>query len=226
MNGLPDWAGRMAELARAADGLAVELLLCPPFPLIPLMANGMAGDRVRLGAQDCHAEPSGAHTGEVSAELLAALGCAYVIVGHSERRAGGEADMDVKAKAEAAHRAGLVPIVCVGEQLPARDAGRARDVVLGQLAGSLPQTVGEVVVAYEPVWAIGTGRAAQVGDIAEMHMALRAEVGEGVRLLYGGSVKPGNAGKIFAVEDVDGALVGGASLEVESFAEVARAAAG
>ena len=228
MNGRADWAAKTTELSRLTQGgqnlglAGVELLLCPPFPYLSLMRPA---DGIALGAQDCHAAESGAHTGEVSAEMLADVGCSYVIVGHSERRAAGEVDPDVRAKAEAAHRAGLVPIVCVGETLEQRERGSAEDVVLGQLKGSLPRTTGEVVVAYEPVWAIGTGKVATPDDIAAMHAAIRAEVGEGVRILYGGSVKPANADDVLSTPDVDGALVGGASLDMESFAAIARAGA-
>ena len=214
MHGDGSWAGKPAELAALTEGLdGVELLICPPHPYVAVLA----GQGIRVGGQDCHAEASGAHTGEVAAEMLHDCGATYVIVGHSERRAAGEMDADVKAKAEAAHRAGLVPIVCVGESLDEREAGSATDVVLGQLKGSLPDTVGEVVVAYEPVWAIGTGKVATPADIADMHAAIREEVGPGLRILYGGSVKPGNAAELMSVANVDGALVGGASLKADDF---------
>jgi len=222
MNGALDWGVKVDELADLTQDLSgVELLLCPPFPYLTLLVN--EGD-IRIGGQNCHAESSGAHTAEVSAEMLRDCGCSYVIVGHSERRAAGETDAEVKAKAEAAHRAGLVPIVCVGEHLEERERGSQEAVVLGQLDGSLPDTVGEVVVAYEPVWAIGTGKVATPADIEAMHTAIRARVGESVRVLYGGSVKPGNAKDVLGTANVDGALVGGASLEMESFAAIARAA--
>ena len=218
MNGRADWADRAGSLAKAVTA-DVELLICPPSPYLA----ALAGQGVAIGGQDCHAESSGAHTGDVAAEMLADVGATYCIVGHSERRAAGETDAEVKAKAEACHRAGLVPIVCVGEQPEQREAGSEIDVVMGQLDGSLPGTVGDYVVAYEPVWAIGTGKVATPDDIAAMHAAIREKLGEGVRILYGGSVKPANAADVLGTPNVDGALVGGASLEVESFAAIANA---
>jgi triosephosphate isomerase len=190
---------------------------------------------VAIGGQDCHAAPGGAHTGDIAAEMLADAGASHVITGHSERRADhGESDDQVRAKAEAAWRAGLTAIVCVGETEAERDAGRALEIVGGQLAGSIPDgaTAGNLVVAYEPVWAIGTGRTASLDDIAEVHDFLRARlvarfgpaIGEAVRLLYGGSVKPGNAGELFAVSNVDGGLVGGASLKAADFSAIVAAA--
>ena len=185
-----------------------------------------------LGAQDCHPAPSGAYTGDVSAPMLADLGCRYVILGHSERRAGhGESDALVRAKAEAALAAGLVAIVCLGETEAERDRGEAFAVVARQLAGSLPDRASgaNMVVAYEPVWAIGSGRTPTGADIAALHGHLRAELAKrfadaaGFRLLYGGSVKPGNAREILATAEVDGALVGGASLKAEDFLAIARA---
>jgi triosephosphate isomerase len=188
---------------------------------------------VAIGAQDCHAEPSGAFTGDISAEMLKDSGAVAVIVGHSERRAGhGESDAGVRAKAMAAHRAGLVAIVCVGETRAERDAGRALPVVDGQLAASLPDdaAAGNLVVAYEPVWAIGTGLTPTPDDVAEMHGAIRRHLtrrfgreGEGMRILYGGSVKPSNAAELMAVANVDGALVGGASLKAGDFLAIAQA---
>ena len=230
MNGGPEMAEAFAaELRRRLDsagGAGPELLVCPPFPLLPHLADALEGSGVALGAQDCHVAESGAHTGDVSAELLAAIGCAYVILGHSERRADhGETDALVKAKAGAARGSGLTPIVCVGESEAERDAGRAVEVVLGQLAGSRPDGEGALVVAYEPVWAIGTGRTPSSEDIAEMHAALRREVGAEVRLLYGGSMKPANASEILAIDNVDGGLIGGASLKPEDFWAIAEAAA-
>jgi triosephosphate isomerase len=186
-----------------------------------------------VGGQDCHAAPSGAHTGDIAAPMLADLGCRYVIVGHSERRTNhGETSAQVRAKAEAALAAGLSAIVCIGETLAERDAGRTLDVIKTQLAGSLPKgaTAANVVVAYEPVWAIGTGRNATATQVAEVHTLIRHElksrVGDpdAVRILYGGSVKPGNAGELLAVRNVDGALVGGASLKAEDFMGIAAAA--
>ena len=232
MNGDPEMAKTFAgELRRRLDeagGRAgapePELLICPPFPLLPDLAAALRGSGVSLGAQDCHFAASGAHTGDVSPQLLAALGCSYVILGHSERRADhGESDELVKAKATAARESGLTPIVCVGESEGERDAGRAIEVVLGQIGRSCPQGEGNLVVAYEPVWAIGTGRTPSMQDIAEMHAALRRETGAGVRLLYGGSMKPANAAEILAIDDVNGGLIGGASLKADDFWAIAEA---
>ncbi|TCK28453.1 triosephosphate isomerase [Ancylobacter aquaticus] len=234
MNGLK---ASLAEFGRIVEGYdaalkdRADLLVCPPATLLAAFA-GARGD-VGVGGQDCHAKPFGAHTGDIAAEMLADAGAGAVIVGHSERRQDHrESNGQVRAKAEAARRAGLVAIVCVGETRAEREAGQALDIVRGQLEGSIPDgaTAGDLVVAYEPVWAIGTGLTPTNEDIAEMHTALRAalkarfgEAGEGFRLLYGGSVKPDNATEILAVADVDGALVGGASLKAESFIAIARA---
>ena len=185
-----------------------------------------------IGGQDCHANVSGAHTGDISAEMLADAGAGAVIVGHSERRTDhGETDADVHAKAEAAWRAGLRAVICVGETEAQRDSGQAVAVVTGQLAGSVPEgaTAENTVIAYEPVWAIGTGRTPSTDDIQEMHAAMRAslsgrfDTGADMRLLYGGSVKPDNAAEIFAIPDVDGALVGGASLKASDFTGIIAA---
>lgn len=236
MNG----ARAMLSEARAIDrGAArypgVRVGIAPPFTLINAMAEAMQAAQV--GAQDCHAEASGAFTGDVSAPMLADAGAQFVIVGHSERRAmHGESDATVMAKAEAALAAGLEVIVCVGETEAERDAGQAEAIVTGQLAGSLPQgddAAARVTVAYEPVWAIGTGRVPLVEDVAAMHGAIRAklddfygESGAAVRILYGGSVNAKNAAELLAVDDVGGALVGGASLTAESFLAIVLAAAG
>jgi triosephosphate isomerase len=194
--------------------------------LLTTVSAAIAGRPVALGAQDCHGSVSGAHTGDVSASMLADAGCTYVIVGHSERRHDhGETDATVKAKATAAQAAGLVAIICVGETEAERNADRHLAVVERQVLASIPDdaTAADTVVAYEPVWAIGTGRTATVADIAAMHAHIRALLarrlasGADVRILYGGSVKPGNATEIMAVADVDGALVGGASLKAEDF---------
>ncbi|MFQ5564467.1 MAG: triose-phosphate isomerase [Parvularculaceae bacterium] len=226
MNGTRASLDEAARLVDAFGGAAPEdreVLICPPATLIAAMAERIAGI-VGVGGQDCHAETRGAHTGDVSAEMLADAGASYVIVGHSERRADhGETDAAVRAKAEAARRTGLTPIVCVGETESERRAGRALEVVGAQLDGSLPESGGALVVAYEPVWAIGTGLTPTLDDIAEMHAFIRERVGPDVRILYGGSVKPGNAGDILAVVDVDGALVGGASLKAEDFLAIIRA---
>ncbi|MBP7240395.1 triose-phosphate isomerase [Amaricoccus sp.] len=231
MNGLRASTGVLDTLVRTLPSPACDVLICPPATLVA----ALAGRGWPVGGQDCHARPSGAHTGDVAAEMLADAGATAVIVGHSERRADhGETDADVAAKAAAAWRAGLVAIVCVGETEAERDAGHALDVVGRQLAGSIPDgaTAANLVIAYEPVWAIGTGRTPSLAEIGEMHGFLRARLAErigaeaaGVRLLYGGSVKPGNAAEIFAVANVDGALVGGASLKAEDFAPIVVAAA-
>jgi len=229
MNGLrADGLARARDLRARADADAgCEILVCPPATLLAAIAEALAGGPIAVGGQDCHPAPSGAHTGDLAAEMLADAGCAYVIVGHSERRADhGEDDALVRAKAEAAHRAGLTAIVCLGESEAEHDAGRALDVVAAQLAGSVPDAAdpANTVIAYEPVWAIGTGRTADADDIAAVHGHLRARLrarfgaaGAGFRILYGGSVKPANAAEILALADVDGALVGGASLNCDDF---------
>ena len=234
MNGL---AASLVEATALREALDVEpaqtrVGLCPPATLIARMALQLKGGAVEIGGQDCHAKASGAFTGSVSAEMLADAGAGLVIVGHSERRAGfGETDADVAAKAEAALRAGLEPIVCVGETLEQRDAGDAVAVVTAQVAGSLPDSLRgrTFAVAYEPVWAIGTGRTPTLEQIAEIHAAIRAALvarldAATVPILYGGSVNPGNAAEILAVPDVGGALVGGASLKANDFLAIVRAA--
>ncbi len=206
-----------------------ELAVFPPATLLHEAAEILAGSEVALGAQDCHPEPAGPFTGDLSAPMLKDAGCTYVILGHSERRAGHwESDAMVKAKAEAAQRAGLTPIVCVGETRAQRAAGEAVAVVSRQVRGSLPQ--GPAILAYEPVWAIGTGLIPTRDEIAEMHGVLRVlsvEIAGGgaakMRLLYGGSVKPGNARDLLMLNDVDGALVGGASLNAHDFLAIAAA---
>ncbi|MEQ8333994.1 triose-phosphate isomerase [Nisaea sp.] len=215
-------------------GMAADLLVCPPATLLAPVSAVLAGSAVALGAQDCHMRDSGAHTGDIAAVMLKDLGAAYVIVGHSERRADhGEDDATVKAKAGAALAAGLTPIICVGETEAQRDSGEAEKIVGGQILGSVPDGASQsgIVIAYEPVWAIGTGRTPTVDDIAAMHAHMRHVAGRmldgagALRLLYGGSVKPGNAAEILALEDVDGALVGGASLKAEDFLAIAAAVA-
>ena len=236
MNGVKRSAeliGQVLEGYTAEMRSAVDLLVCPPATLISTFAAVALGSRVAVGGQDCHPAPSGAHTGDVSAEMLADAGATHVIVGHSERRADhGETDATVRAKAEAARRAGLVAIVCVGETRVEREAGSALDVVAGQLHGSVPAgaSAADMIVAYEPVWAIGTGLVPSSTDVAEMHATIRRElggiVGEGasrVRILYGGSVKPSNARDLMGVANVDGALVGGASLVPADFLAIAGA---
>jgi triosephosphate isomerase len=211
---------------------AVDILLCPPATLIGEVGKALEGSTVALGAQDCHEAAKGAHTGDIAAPMLADLGCSYVIVGHSERRAGhGETDARVASKARAAQAAGLSAIVCIGESEAEREAGRAAAIVAGQLAASLPDgtTAANTVIAYEPVWAIGTGRTPSEADIAEMHARIRADLsrriadGEMLRILYGGSVNAANAAQILAIANVNGALVGGASLSVDAFWTICRA---
>jgi len=235
MNGVRESLSELEIISAAAsaqDGL--DIALCPPFTLIDAMIAHSHG--LAVGGQDCHQAVKGAHTGCVSAAMLADLGAHYVIVGHSERRTDqGESDELVRAKAEAGIAAGLTAIVCVGETEAERDEGRAGIVVGGQLEGSVPPagTAATLVVAYEPVWAIGTGRTPSTEDVAQMHALIRAkliellgEEGAGVRILYGGSVKPDNAAELMAVPDVDGALVGGASLTAAQFVPIIEAAAG
>lgn len=237
MNGLRRSVAALVEIAQGYGPdlhERVELLVCPPATLVQAFAAAALGSRVGIGGQDCHAKPSGAHTGDVSAEMLADAGATHVIVGHSERRTDhGEGDAAVRAKAEAGHRAGLVTIVCVGETRAERDSGDAVAVVTAQVRGSLPSgaAAADTVVAYEPVWAIGTGLVPTVADVREMHDAIRRELATmvgiepaaSVRILYGGSVKPANARELLAVENVDGALVGGASLIAEDFLGIAGA---
>jgi len=230
MNGLKGSAGELAKIIAGAQSIAkAALMVCPPATLIASFAAAVRGSPVAIGGQDCHALPSGAYTGDISAEMLKDAGAEAVIVGHSERRQyHGETDAVVRAKAAAAHRAGLTPIVCVGETRAERDAGRALAVVAGQLDGSLPDPGGDFVVAYEPVWAIGTGLTPSAQDVADMHRFIRQRLalrlgaaGEGIRVLYGGSVKPSNANELLTVQDVDGALVGGASLKADEFLAIA-----
>ncbi|MEP0707298.1 MAG: triose-phosphate isomerase [Parvibaculum sp.] len=213
------------KLAKSKPGC--DVLICPPATLVATLKETAKGSKIAIGGQDCHAKESGAHTGDVSAEMLKDAGASHVIVGHSERRADhGETDAAVKAKAEAAHRAGLTAIVCVGETEAERDAGQTLKVIKGQLKGSLPDgaTAKTTVVAYEPVWAIGTGRTPTPDDVAKVHAAIRKALearfgaeGAKMRILYGGSVKPSNAQELMAVPNVNGALVGGASLRADDF---------
>ncbi|MCB2050848.1 MAG: triose-phosphate isomerase [Novosphingobium sp.] len=236
MHGTRAMLGEARAIDRAAERLMkAEVALAPPFTLIH--ATRKEADLIGVGAQDCHPAEGGAHTGDISAPMLKDAGASFCIVGHSERRSDhGESDGVVKSKAEAALNAGMSVIVCVGESEAERDAGRAEDVVLAQIEGSVPRGEGvadSVTVAYEPVWAIGTGRTPTTDDIAAMHSAIRNKLveifgnsGEGVRILYGGSVNPDNAGEILAIEHVSGALVGGASLTAEKFLGVIVAATG
>ncbi len=223
----------MAEGYDAALADRVELLVCPPATLLAVAAALPGAARIRLGAQDCHANQSGPHTGDLSAEMIADAGAKYVITGHSERRADhDESDAVVCAKARAAQRAGLVAIVCCGETESQRKSGKTLEVVGGQLDGSIPDgaTAATLVVAYEPVWAIGTGLTPTLADVAEVHAFIRQRLerrlgvgASGVRLLYGGSVKPSNAVELMGVANVDGALVGGASLKAVDFLGIAAA---
>lgn len=222
-----------ALTAKAAAAPACDVAVCPPYPFLGAAAAALAGSPVALGAQDCAVKVSGAHTGDVAAEMLADVGCRYAIVGHSERRADhGESDALIAAKASAAHRAGLIAVICIGETEAERVAGRALDVASAQLAGSIPAgaTAENTVIAYEPVWAIGTGKTATPADVAEMHAHIRGQLAgkiadaDKVRILYGGSVKASNAAELLAVENVDGALVGGASLVAADFWAIVEAA--
>lgn len=217
------------DIARGCD-----VLICPPATLLrPAKSSAPAG-RIAIGAQDCHAEKSGAFTGDLSAEMLVEAGARYIIVGHSERRAAhGETDADVCAKAEAAIGAGAVAIICVGESKGQRESGEALDVVEAQIRGSVPEDgdISKLVIAYEPVWAIGTGLTPKNEDIAEMHAAIRAQLmalfgdkASQIRILYGGSMKPDNAADILGIANVDGGLIGGASLKAESFFAIIAAA--
>jgi triosephosphate isomerase len=235
MNGLSASLAQIEAMAQGYDAplkSRVELLICPPATLVGAAIATAAG-RLSIGGQDCHQKASGAHTGDVSASMLADLGATFVIVGHSERRTDhAESSELVKAKAEAALAAGLIAILCVGETDAERKAGRTLDVVGAQIAGSLPAgaTAANLVLAYEPVWAIGTGLTPTAADVADVHAFIRAELaralgaeGAGVRILYGGSVKPSNAVELMGVANVDGALVGGASLTSKDFLGIAAA---
>lgn len=237
MNGLKadglDLASDLAGRLKGAGPVAFDMLVCPPFPLLFPVGEAIADSPLALGGQDCAPKTSGAHTGDVAPTMLKDAGCRFVILGHSERRADhGESDAVVNAKAVAAHKEGLVAIVCVGETEAQRDAGQANAVVSGQLAGSIPAGANaeNTVIAYEPVWAIGTGLTPTLEQIEEVHAAVRAamiaKLGDGGRvapILYGGSVKPSNAKEILAVAEVGGALVGGASLKAEDFLGIIRA---
>jgi triosephosphate isomerase (TIM) len=234
MNGLKSSLAEFEAMLAGAPKVAAkaDLLVCPPATLVASFAERAKGSKtLAIGGQDCHPKASGAHTGDVSAEMLADAGAAAVIVGHSERRADhGESDALVRQKAEAAWRAGLVAIVCIGETQHQRDAGQTLGICGGQLVGSLPDgaTADNLVVAYEPVWAIGTGLTPTAGDVEQIHKFIRdslvARFNEGtrIRILYGGSVKPSNAAELMAVANVNGALVGGASLKASDFLAVAQ----
>jgi len=233
MNGLAASVSELAKIVHGAANLAgkVDLMVCPPATLVASFAHVTRGSAVAIGGQDCHADPSGAHTGDVAAEMLKDAGAVAVIVGHSERRTDyHETDTQVRAKAMAARRAGLTAIVCVGEQRAEREAGATLGVVGGQLDGSLPDgaSAGDLVIAYEPVWAIGTGLTPTAADVRQVHAFIRKRLterygapGAGMRILYGGSVKPSNAKELLTIADVNGALVGGASLKAEDFLGIA-----
>lgn len=234
MNGLGASLDEIAVLAGAHPAPGVDVLICPPATLISTAVERAANHPLTIGGQDCHANSSGAHTGDISAEMLKDAGATAVIVGHSERREDHEeSSEDVRAKARAAQDAGLMAVVCLGESLAQREAANTLDIIAGQLAASLPDnsTAENLVIAYEPIWAIGTGLTPTLEQIGEVHDFIRARlerrfgagVGRGVRILYGGSVKPGNAAEIFGVPNVDGALVGGASLTAADFSPIVTA---
>ena len=236
MNGLKtalNEALAVSDAIQARSGPAVDVMICPPATLVMVLAEVTRETPLLLGAQDCHWSPSGAHTGDISAEMVKDAGGVAVIVGHSERRSDhGELDRHVRAKAEAAHRAGLVAIICIGETAGERDSAMTLDVVARQIAGSVPDgaTPENTVIAYEPVWAIGTGKTPTAEDVRSVHAHIRqclagrfGSAAGAIRLLYGGSVKPNNARELMGVENVDGALVGGASLKAEDFLGILNA---
>jgi triosephosphate isomerase len=235
MNGSRASLAELAAMGKGFDGALrskIDLVLCPPMTLVALAAQAAVGTGIAIGAQNCHAKVSGAHTGDVSAEMLADIGASAVMVGHSERRTDyKEKDADVRAKAEAARRAGLMAVMCLGETKAEREAGKALSVVRRQLKESIPEGMPahQLVIGYEPVWAIGTGLVPTAKDVEEVHALIRGDLkrllgkdeGAKVRILYGGSVKPSNAAELLAVANVDGLLVGGASLKAEDFLTIA-----
>ena len=237
MNGLRDALGTINEIAQSSEDSAlskIDMLLCPPATLLYVATTLCEDVPLQIGGQDCHANKSGAHTGDISADMIADCLGTQIIVGHSERRTDhGETDSEIRAKAEAAIEAGLVAIVCIGETEEERKSGKTLDVLKTQLAGSVPDnaTAANTVIAYEPVWAIGTGETATPEQAQEMHAFIRSEIAANVSskvaaqipILYGGSVKPDNAQSLFTMPDVDGALVGGASLKVATFCEIVNA---
>jgi triosephosphate isomerase (TIM) len=230
MNGLRQDGAMLAHAlkeraAMAAGNVGCDILVCPPATLLAEVGGLLAGSGIALGGQDCHFAANGAYTGDISAEMLADLGCAYVIVGHSERRQGhGETDAEIRGKINAAWRAGLSAILCVGETQAQRQAGDAFNICSSQLAGSIPEVAGaaRLVIAYEPVWAIGTGLTPTTEDITAVHAVIRGRVPAGTRILYGGSVNPKNASVILNLPEVDGALVGGASLDADALWAIAQ----
>jgi len=214
MHGNIDWVSKPSEFAMlmpASERENIDVLICPPMPFIAPMVKTCSEAGIHLGAQNCHAAESGAHTGEVSAGMLKSAGANFIIVGHSERRADGENNANVSAKAQAAAKAGLTPIICVGESLEIREAGQAEAVVSQQIQASVPNDITDYVLAYEPIWAIGTGKTATVDDIKAMHLVIRKLVGPAVE-------------EILGTDNVNGALIGGASLKMESLVAIARAA--
>lgn len=235
MNGLrADGVALAADVAKAAGEYDCDILICPPFTLLHSIKDAIGGGALKLGAQDCHVADAGAHTGDISLPMLKDAGVEYVIIGHSERRTDhGESDADVKAKAEAIHAAGMIAVICIGETEGEREDGRTMDVIATQLDGSVPagSTAANTVIAYEPVWAIGTGKTATPEDAQDVHARIRAHLKgaheaafvEGVRVLYGGSMKPGNAPELLAQADIDGGLIGGASLKAGDFLGIAEA---
>ncbi|MEQ6247811.1 triose-phosphate isomerase [Sulfitobacter sp. HNIBRBA3233] len=236
MNGTAAALAELDTLAAALSGDGPQVVICPPAPLLYRAAEKAKGTGIAIGAQDCHMQEAGAFTGDISAAMIADTGARFVIVGHSERRdAHEESNRDVRAKAQRAWDAGLTAIICIGEALDDREADNTLDIIAGQLAGSLPDhaTADTTVIAYEPIWAIGTGKVPTLAQIVEVHDFIRAELShrlgaeaaESITLLYGGSVKPENAAEIFRAENVDGALVGGASLKAADFAPIIDALA-
>lgn len=231
MNGTSADLAEVQALIAAFPAPSIDLLICPPATLLARMSTTKGDHALALGGQDCHANPAGAHTGELSAQMLQDAGASHVILGHSERRADqAQTDGMVRAKAVAAQAAGLIAVICIGETLSEREAGRTLEIVARQLANSTPDgaTGSNTVIAYEPVWAIGTGLIPSLDEIAEVHAKIRADLvarfgNDAFRILYGGSVKPANAAEIFALPDVDGALVGGASLKATDFGAIISA---
>lgn len=234
MNGLSAQLDQLDAITAANLSPLVDLLLCPPSTLVAAAVARVGAHGLMIGGQDCHPAEKGAHTGDISAPMLAEAGATAALMGHSERReAYGESDALIRAKAEAAQQAGLIAVVCLGETLQQRESGQTLARIGGQLAGSVPEgsTGANLVVAYEPIWAIGTGKVPTLEQIGEVHDFIRAElearfgteIGAAVRLLYGGSVKPDNATDIFTVSNVDGALVGGASLKASDFQPIISA---
>jgi triosephosphate isomerase len=235
MNGLRQSVAELQAIVQGGSALAskIDLMVCPPAPLLREFAAAASGSPILIGAQDCHPEASGAFTGDISAEMLADAGARAIIVGHSERRTlHGESDQTVRHKALAAHRAGVAAIVCIGETHAQREANETIPVVRQQVDGSLPEKASSanLILAYEPVWAIGTGLTPTPADVVEVHAFLRERLvsrygpeGQGIRILYGGSVKPSNAAELMVVANVNGALVGGASLKAADFLAIAAA---